>query len=222
MKVLVSLIKMTRSDFLALMMPASALAQHQAPRFTKEQILYHDRQQVAVAGFPADGLILDIGGGGEGVIAQLKGQQVVAIDPIARELKEASGHPLLQIVMDATDLKFLDASFSTITSFFTLMYIPLDKQEKVFQEAARVLKPGGKMFIWDVEIPAKPDPVHEVVVYRFLFKLPGFEVSTGYGTLFADKPRTSRFYAGLANSAGFRILSETRQGDTFALVLERS
>jgi ubiquinone/menaquinone biosynthesis C-methylase UbiE len=203
-------------------MPAAAAAQHPAPRFTKEQILTHDRQEVKVADFPAAGLILDIGGGGEGVIAQLKGQQVVAIDPIARELKEASGDPLLQIVMDATDLKFLDASFSTITSFFTLMYIPLEKQAKVFEEAARVLKPGGRFHIWDVEIPAKPDPVHEVVAYRFLFKLPGFEVSTGYGTLFADKPRTPRFYAGLASSAGFRILSETRQGDTFALVLEKA
>lgn len=203
-------------------MPASALAQDQPPRFTKEQILSHDRQEVAVASFPADGLILDIGGGGEGVIAQLKGQQVVAIDPIARELKEASGQPLLQIVMDATDLKFLDASFSTITSFFTLMYIPLDIQEKVFQEAARVLRPGGKMRIWDVEIPAKPDPVHKVVVYRFLFKLPGFDVSTGYGTLFADKPRTLDLYTGLARSAGLRTVSQSRQGDTFALVLERT
>jgi hypothetical protein len=39
-------------------------------------------QEVAVADFPASGLILDIGGGGEGIIDRLKGDQVIAIDRI--------------------------------------------------------------------------------------------------------------------------------------------
>lgn len=36
-----------------------------------------------------NGSILDIGGGGEGVIGQLYGQQVVAIDKLQEELDEA-------------------------------------------------------------------------------------------------------------------------------------
>ncbi len=49
-------------------------------QFKPEQIYKHEKLEVALPDFPADGLILDVGGGGEGVIEQLKGQQVVAID----------------------------------------------------------------------------------------------------------------------------------------------
>jgi len=45
---------------------------------------------------------LDIGGGGEGVIGQMKGKQVIAIDPNRRELEEAADGPL-KIVMDARE-----------------------------------------------------------------------------------------------------------------------
>jgi hypothetical protein len=45
-----------------------------------EQIYRHPRLEVVVPDFPAEGLILDIGGGGEGIIEQLKGKQVVATD----------------------------------------------------------------------------------------------------------------------------------------------
>ena len=71
---------------------------------------------------PVQGWILDIGGGGEGVIGQLMGTQVVAIDRSAAELEEAAPGPL-KIVMDASELRFLDASFSAGTAFFCLMYI---------------------------------------------------------------------------------------------------
>ena len=42
--------------------------------------------------------ILDIGGGGEGIIGKLKGEQVVAIDPNKRELEEAARRPRSGIV----------------------------------------------------------------------------------------------------------------------------
>ena len=57
---------------------------HQQP--TPDQVYMIEAQHVSVADFPAEGFILDIGGGGEGIIGQLKGAQVVAIDPIRREL----------------------------------------------------------------------------------------------------------------------------------------
>ncbi len=50
------------------------------------------------------------------IIEQLKGKQAVAIDLSKRELDEAPGDPLLKIVMDARDLKFVDGSFPTATS----------------------------------------------------------------------------------------------------------
>jgi len=51
------------------------------------------------------GLILDIGGGGEGVIGQIKGKDVIAIDISKEELEETPDGPL-KIVMDARELQF--------------------------------------------------------------------------------------------------------------------
>src|SRR5512140_1179824 len=113
-----------------------AAAQHKNP--SPESIWQAERQLVTVEDFPSQGSILDIGGGGEGVIGQLKGRQVIAIDLIKRELEDAPTGPLLKIVMDARDLKFLDGSFATATVFFTFMYIDPGDHAKVFQEIRRV------------------------------------------------------------------------------------
>ena len=66
-----------------------------------------------------DGFILDIGGGGEGVIGKLMGEKVIAIDFKKEELLEAAEGPL-NIIMDARELKFLDESLQTVTAFFLL------------------------------------------------------------------------------------------------------
>ena len=119
-----------------------------SPQAKPQAFATHPKLEVVLPDFPADGLILDIGGGGEGVIGQLKGRQVVAIDLLKQELDEAPGQPLLKIVMDARELKFTDASFSTATVFFTFMYIAPADHEKVFRELYRVLRPGGTAFVW--------------------------------------------------------------------------
>ena len=67
------------------------------------------------------GMILDIGGGGEGVIGKLMGEKVIAIDFKKEELLEAAEGPL-KIIMDARELKFLNESFQTVTAFFSFMY----------------------------------------------------------------------------------------------------
>lgn len=210
---------MTRSSFLSLLLPSAALAQQARPRFTPEQIHRYEREDTAIPDFSADGLILDLGGGGEGVIAQMKGAQVVAIDLSARELADAPGKPLLKILMDATDLKFLDASFSTLTCFYTLMFIPVDKQLKVLEEARRVLTPGGRLLIWDVEIPPAPSPEEKVGIFYFNFLLPSATVRTGYGTLYGDTTRGPAHYEALARRAGFEIRARRTQGRSFFLEL---
>ncbi|MHA2027027.1 MAG: class I SAM-dependent methyltransferase, partial [Candidatus Thorarchaeota archaeon] len=74
------------------------------------------------------GLILDVGGGGEGIIGILKGKDVVAIDMRKDELEETTNEAL-KVVMDARDLKFIDESFTVATIYFTFMYIPEDDFE---------------------------------------------------------------------------------------------
>ncbi len=110
---------------------------------SEDRLYFFKREEVVLEDLTAEGLILDIGSGGQGVIGRLKGEQVIAIDPNKLELQGAADGPL-KIIMDATDLKFLDESFNTVTSFYTLMYIKEEESHKqVFGEVYRVLKQGG-------------------------------------------------------------------------------
>lgn len=104
------------------------------------------------------GCILDIGGGGEGIIGRMYGWQVTAIDNRQEELDEAPNSSI-KILMDAEHLAFLDKTFDNTTFFYSLMYMSKDTQEKAIAEAARVLKTDGKLIIWDAVIDtAYPNP----------------------------------------------------------------
>ncbi|NIV40215.1 MAG: methyltransferase domain-containing protein, partial [Anaerolineae bacterium] len=95
---------------------------------------FFDSQTVRVHDFESTGFILDIGGGGEGIIGLLKGQEVIALDLRKEELEEAPPGPL-KIVMDAKELQFLDGAFGTATAFFSLMYLKSrEDQQKVLAE----------------------------------------------------------------------------------------
>ncbi|NPE08649.1 MAG: class I SAM-dependent methyltransferase [Asgard group archaeon] len=149
------------------------------------------------------GFILDIGGGGEGIIGQLMGNQVISIDKNKRELEEAPSDNL-KIVMDATDLQFLDETFGTAASFYTLMYMDSETKQKTINEVYRVLKTGGKFLVWDSEIPGeKPNDKVEFFVVPLQVKLPEKEIGTGYGVrfIFQDKKLISE----MCKKAGFEL-----------------
>jgi len=185
-----------------------------------EQIIVHAKLEVVVPDFPAQGLVLDIGGGGEGVIAQLKGKQVVAVDLSKRELEEAPGEPLIKIVMDARDLKFLDATFSTATVFFTFMYINPADHARVFQELHRVLTPGGRLLIWDAIFPKKTDPEKLTVLFPLHVKLPKADINTGYGVKLIEEQGLAHFVE-LAKSAGFEVVAQKNEKGWFHLELKK-
>lgn len=135
-----------------------------------------------------NGRILDIGGGGEGVIGRLYTDQVVAIDIRQDELDEAPAG-FEKILMDATHLKFEDNSFDHVTSFYTLMFMSTEDQKRAVAEAMRVLKKNGELHIWDCSIPsAYPEPFCVDVAVQ----LPDEHISTTYGVVKTDPQDENR------------------------------
>ena len=190
---------------------------------SEDRIYFFAQQTVTVNDFDAAGFILDVGGGGEGIIGQLKGPQVVAIDPNQRELAEAAAGPL-KIIMDARDLQFLDATFGAATAFFTLMYIRAPDHAQVFGEVFRVLVPGGTFLIWDAILPPRPGDVDEektIAVFPLLVKLPDREISTGYGTHWPQEKQDLLYYAHLAKNAGFDVIAQKAHDRVLFLHLQK-
>jgi len=165
--------------------------------------------------FPHQGLILDIAGGGEGVIGQLKGEAVIAIDYQEEELLEAADGPL-KIIMDARELKFLDESFQVVTAFFAFMYFKTEEDQlKVFQEIHRVLKPGGVLHVWDIDQAELPETDKDVYILHLLYQIRGKSKETGYGMPKLDKPRGLQYYLDLANQVGLKEIKSELIDHTF-------
>jgi ubiquinone/menaquinone biosynthesis C-methylase UbiE len=177
-------------------------------------------QDVTVEDFPTQDYILDIGGGGEGIIGRLKGEKAIAIDKSKQELSETpDGH--LKIVMDARDLNFLDNSFSTVTAFFSMMYIPQDDHERVFNEIFRVLKPNGRFYLWDAILPKRMENKKDIAMFPLNIKLPYETIKTGYGAAWPKEGRTVDYYINLIGNIDFEIEDKKVKNKTFFIRLRK-
>ena len=154
------------------------------------------------------GRILDLGGGGEGVIGRMYQAQVIAIDNRQDELEEAPDG-FEEMLMDATRLTFADAAFDAVTAFFSFLYFLQDELEQAVSEAFRVLKPGGLLCVWDAEIQ-QADPF----IIELDINAGGIPIHTTYGVYRENKVQTAAMIRIICLQSGFRIVQE-ENGNTF-------
>lgn len=186
---------------------------------TEDRILFLERKRVVLEDLGSPGRILDIGGGGEGIIGRLMGQGVVSIDTSMEELSGAPPGPL-KIRMDASKMDFPGESFGLVTSFFSLLYIRREKHPRVFREVFRVLTSGGRFIAWDVDLPRRGPGPRDIGALPLLAVFPdGSEVLTGYGVPLPPKKQDLAYYLELGRKTGFRVMFRKDEAPVFSFEL---
>jgi len=187
----------------------------------RERVFVVEKQVIRIEDvFGADDLILDLGGGGEGVIGQLRERQVVAVDKRKDELQECADGPI-KVIADACALPFLDESFDAATAFFFLMYVPQGDRRAVLDEAFRVVRPAGVFHVWDATIPPRGDHRQDAFCVFVEARLPDRTVATGYGVPWADHELSAATVVELGRDAGFRVSDVAGNSSAFHVVFNR-
>lgn len=187
---------------------------------SEERMYFVENQKVTISKDISGEKILDIGGGGEGVIGQCYGDKVIAIDPSKAELEEAPDGPI-KVVMDARKLGFLDNSFHAVTSFFTLMYIDKIDHKKVFSEIYRVLKCEGAFVLWDTKIPKYDGGAKDIFVAKLSIEIPNKTLHTGYGVLWKGKQQDIEYYIKLGKEVGFKVAKRELNESVFKVEFKK-
>jgi len=165
---------------------------------------------------PLHGKILDIGGGGEGIIGRTAEGEVYILDISEKELEEAKNRGARGkfIKGDARKMEFPDEYFDIVTSFFSLMY--MRDIGKVLKECYRVLRKGGKMLIWDAVIP-------RCLVYNInVIARSKNEVIRARYAIVLPAPRACEQVEDFAKSVGFDVVRKERHEHWFYLELVKA
>ncbi len=158
------------------------------------------------------GRILDIGGGGEGVIGRLYQSQVTAIDNCPQELEEAP-EGFEKLLMEAEKLAFPEESFDHVTFFYSLMYMAAQTRRRAIEEAVRVLRRGGGLHIWDTRIESgKSEFLAELDI-----RLPGQTLHADYGLRGDIDGQDDEALVALCTDAGLRLADRSRRESQFYL-----
>lgn len=187
----------------------------------KDRIDTVKKQKLALENNIQGEKILDIGGGGEGVIGGIYGRKVIAVDKRQDELDAAAEGPI-KMVMDASNLTFKDKNFDAATSFFTMMFIDKDDHKKVFDEVYRVLKNGSNFILWDAVIPKEDDSKKDIFLIELEIATPNGLIETSYAVMKKNNEQDIKYFKKLGKKAGFKIESEEDYDKTFKIVFKKS
>jgi SAM-dependent methyltransferase len=111
--------------------------------------------------------VLDVGCGEGGLARRLarEGARVTGIDPLASALENARGEePAVawpQYVQGTAEaLPFAEASFDVVIFWHSLHHVPTDAMDTALAEAARVLRPEGRLYVQE---PLAEGPFFELM-----------------------------------------------------------
>jgi len=158
-------------------------------------------QKIVLESIP-EGNIIDIGGGGEGIISQIGRERVTAIDKHQSEIDEAKhkAPDATWVLADAKDLDYSNNHFDNATSFFSIMYMSNEDKIEVFKEVYRVLKPHGEFWVWDSSISKEKG----VFLIKIKAILPDKKVvRTAYGV--SSKKQTINITKETLENSGFKV-----------------
>ncbi|WP_066714574.1 class I SAM-dependent methyltransferase [Clostridium sp. Marseille-P299] len=157
--------------------------------------------------------ILDIGGGGEGVISSIYGENVIAIDYRKDELDELP-YACEKMVMDASEMSFEEEYFQNVTAFYSFMYIEKNKHRKVIREIYRVLKNGGNLYIWDTDILQETEGNSPYIV-DLNIDANGRMIQTTFGIIKPDAMQSCDYFKELCAENGFELADIVRVENHF-------
>ncbi|MHA1654772.1 MAG: class I SAM-dependent methyltransferase [Candidatus Thorarchaeota archaeon] len=159
---------------------------------------------VPLTTLPSEGLIIDIGAGGEGLVSRFAGRRVCAVDIRIDEIREARIHgaPTDWFVSDGRHLCFRDCVFDIATLWFSLAFMRDDETKlAVLNEAYRVLRENGILSIMATHV----DGTRHRHLFRALFEFPDGTLSQiGYGVLGTQR-QDIKSVCELVSRAGFEV-----------------
>jgi SAM-dependent methyltransferase len=165
----------------------------------------------ALAGVDLGPQVLELGPGYGASTRLLAGRApwltVVESDPaLARRLHAELGHLATVVHGDACDLPFAATTFSAVTCFTMLHHLPgAPAQDRLFAEAARVLRPGGVFAGTDSQPSLRWRLAHlgDICTPVDPRTLPQRLARAGFGQVRVSAgPRTAQFSACLPGSKG--------------------
>ncbi len=169
-----------------------------------ESIFRPPIQKVCLNSIDVGGLILDVGGGGEGLVARIGGDKVCAVDINLDKIREARIHKESAnwFNCDGRNLCFKSKVFDMATLWFALGYMRTwQMKESVLREVYRVLKDEALLSIWACRV----DCEEAAAIIRTDISFPNGTTSRfGFG-LVGQQDQTLETVSMLLESVGFTV-----------------
>ncbi|MBK9328113.1 MAG: methyltransferase domain-containing protein [Sphingobacteriales bacterium] len=131
-----------------------------APVYDVFEILLADvRRDITTTIHPVGKSVLDVGTGTGSLALDLSktAEKVIGIDLSSEMLeiakKKNKKNNLTFLLMDASNMNYIDEEFDIVTISLGLHDMPLEIRTLVLKEVRRVLKSNGKLFILEYDLP---------------------------------------------------------------------